>query len=347
MKRFYVIFLFVCMTNTMYAQNYLSQLFNEVRTSTKLYEYNGGKSDITAETPDHFSNITVKDNKLIITYSFKIDDGGKHINSTYVPNIIIRNYTVFIDMTISRIHRAENMHSLSISSADGIKIIKSIEGPSYQMETYYIDNWNINVNSEALESKIYNALNDIWSKNKVATHSSTSSVKGNPTSSSKPIQQYNQNTKLFENNYFSFRYPASWDLVSENGQKIDNNTPSVVIMEHRKNNYEFCPSVNVILGYRKVNETPYSIAYNSYKVLKDMFPSAQLIGNVEKAELAGHQAAKVTVEVIMNGVHFRNTQYVIQIRNNIMLALTIGLKVENYIEQQKVANEIVKTLKIK
>ena len=68
---------------------------------------------------------------------------------------------------------------------------------------------------------------------------------------------------------------------------------------------------------------------------------------LEKTELAGHQGAKVTVEFIMNGVHFRNTQYVIQIKNNIMLALTVGLEAENFVEQQKVTNEILQTLKIK
>ena len=351
MKPLHIIFLFICLIFNQYkasAQEDLLGLLNEVITSIKIQGYDGGKTDSWARVPYNFSDITIKDNILTINYSFKISDGGNHVNGKFVPNIYMHFYTIVIDIPKSILHRStkEYWHSISISSSEGIKIIKSVKD-QYNKETYYVDDWGIEVNSEALESKIYNAFNDIWNKNQITTQSSAASDKRTPASSSKPIQQYNQNTKLFENNYFSFRYPTSWDLASENGQKIDNNTPSVVIMKHRKNDYEFCPSVNVILGYKKINETPYSIAYNSYKVMKDIVPSAQLIGNVEKTELAGHQGAKVTVEFIMNGVHFRNTQYVIQIKNNIMLALTVGLEAENFIEQQKVTNEILQTLKIK
>lgn len=224
MKPLHIIFLFICLIFNQYkasAQEDLLGLLNEVITSIKIQGYNGGKTDSWARVPYNFSDITIKDNILTINYSFKISDGGNHVNGKFVPNIYMHFYTIVIDIPKSILHRStkEYWHSISISSSEGIKIIKSVKD-QYNRETYYVDNWSIEVNSEALESKIYNAFNDIWNANKISTPPSTSSQKGNPSISSK---QTSLNTVANEYKYYQesgFAIKKSYKL-EENTMFID------------------------------------------------------------------------------------------------------------------------------
>lgn len=185
MKPLHIIFLFAFLIFNQYktsAQDDLLDLLNEVITSIKIQEYDGGKTNSLAIVPYNFSDITINDNLLTINYSFKISDGWKHINGKSVPNIYRHFYTIVIDISKSILHRStkEHWHSISISSSEGIKIIKSVKD-QYNKETYYVDDWRIEVNSEALESKIYNVFNDIWTANKPITQSPASSVKTSST----------------------------------------------------------------------------------------------------------------------------------------------------------------------
>lgn len=147
----------VFITSITYAQNNLYLLLNEVKSSVDVpHYYDGGRLVIYGDVVNFYS-LSIEDNNLIMNYIANLNIDG-HINK--------HNFTITIDIPKSEINKTTDtkVHKVNISSAAGIKVTNTT---SSFKETYYVDDWGIKVNSEALESKIYNAFNDIWNANKI------------------------------------------------------------------------------------------------------------------------------------------------------------------------------------
>ena len=210
MKRFYSMLVCLFITSITYAQNNLYLLLNEVKSSVDVpHYYDGGRLVIYGDVVNFYS-LSIEDNNLIIKYIANLNIDG-HINK--------HNFTITIDIPKSEINKTTDtkVHKVNISSAAGIKVTNTT---SSFKETYYVDDWGIEVNSEALESKIYNAFRDIWTENITPTQSSSSSVKENPSNSSK---QTSTNTAANEYKYYQesrFAIKKSYKL-EENTMFID------------------------------------------------------------------------------------------------------------------------------
>ena len=60
--------------------------------------------------------------------------------------------------------------------------------------------------------------------------------------------------QVYSNEYFSIKYPTTWQIVQDDNQVTGNTTVSVQIMEKLKNDYDFRPNINIIVSKKKWSE---------------------------------------------------------------------------------------------
>lgn len=159
MKRLSNLLLFICLSNVLFAQNSLNQLFQNFRTSIELPYYY--KTKVLNNEVANILDLSILDGRMIIRYTM-FGDRKKDARGYYkYPEVRdLHLFIVEIDIVKSKLKKGE-FNNVSIVNDEGITISNSIKDEVFK-ETFLMNWFNIKTNSQALRDKLYNEINKVF-----------------------------------------------------------------------------------------------------------------------------------------------------------------------------------------
>lgn len=163
MKRFNTLLLFMFLSNILFAQNSLNQLFQDFKTSIELPYYYKSKV-LNHRTADDILDLSIIDGKMIVKYTMSGD--RKKTERGYYKYPEVRDlhiFTIEIDIAKSAIIKGKENYDnrVWIENNDGITITDEIKDESFK-ERFLMNWFIIKTNSQALKDKLYNEINNCF-----------------------------------------------------------------------------------------------------------------------------------------------------------------------------------------
>lgn len=160
MKRFNILLLLFCLSNILFAQNNLNDLFLNFRTSIELPYYY--KTKVLNHEVADILNLRILDGKMIIKYTMS-GDRKKNARGYYIyPEVRdLHIFTVEIDIVKSKVRKGKENYDnrVWIENNDGIIITNEIKDESFK-ESFLMNWFILEANSQALRDKLYNEINN-------------------------------------------------------------------------------------------------------------------------------------------------------------------------------------------
>lgn len=146
------------------------------------------------------------------------------------------------------------------------------------------------------------------------------------------------NWKKYDDGTYSIKYPNNWEATKRGDQ--------LILMQKRTNDYEFTPSVNIIIAAQKRTEKPRYLAEAAYKQVKS---TGITIGNAsyETTTLAGLSGCSWATSVSMQGFKLYDKQYIVKKNDNTTFIVSYMIEESKRFSQSKVVNDILSTLIIR
>lgn len=145
------------------------------------------------------------------------------------------------------------------------------------------------------------------------------------------------NWKTCSTAQYSIKYPSNWER-SINGTQV-------IFMQHRINDYDFMPSVNIIVENRKRTESTYYLAQGTYDKMKNLgiTVGSASINSVSVAGLSGHSWS---CNIMMNGFNLYEIQYIIKKSDNTTFIISAMVETNKKSTQLKIVDTMLSTLSI-
>lgn len=153
--------------------------------------------------------------------------------------------------------------------------------------------------------------------------------------------------KLYSNEYFSIKYPTSWQIVQDDNKVTNKTAISVQIMEKQKNDYDFRPNINIIVSANKRKESAKELADITISKNKQAMPKYQLLNENDNIQICNHQGCKIEQQFIIQDYKLRNIQYIVKKKDNTTYTITVSMDANKYSTQISILNSIINSLVIK
>lgn len=146
------------------------------------------------------------------------------------------------------------------------------------------------------------------------------------------------NWKKYDDGAYSIKYPNNWEATKRGNQ--------LILMQKRTNDYEFMPSVNIIIAAQKRTESTRYLAEGAYNQVK---ATGITSGNVsyETITLAGLSGYSWATPVSMQGFRLYDKQYIVKKSDNTTFIVSYMIEESKRSPQLKVINAILSTLIIR
>ncbi|MCM1142658.1 MAG: hypothetical protein NC453_29145 [Muribaculum sp.] len=152
-------------------------------------------------------------------------------------------------------------------------------------------------------------------------------------------------TEIYTDNRMSILYPSSWEIVHKNAKIAANTTIAVQIMEKRRNDYDFCPNVNVIFSREKRTESTSNLAMLSYKQANEAGYATNLI-DIKDCKISGCKGSLAEFTASIEGYDLHIYQYIIKKIDNTTIIITVTLDQGKLKKQLITAKEILNSVTI-
>lgn len=154
------------------------------------------------------------------------------------------------------------------------------------------------------------------------------------------IQQYS-------NEYFSIKYPTTWQIVQDDNQVTGNTTVSVQIMEKLKNDHDFRPNINIIVSKKKWSEPTSYLAQNTIAQNKQIMDSYHLLEQNDDIYINNCQGSVIDYTFNIQGYKLHGIQYIVKKKDNTTFIITATTDAARHSKQKVIANTMINSLKIK
>ena len=154
-------------------------------------------------------------------------------------------------------------------------------------------------------------------------------------------------TKETSNNYFTLKYPSSWQIVMDDNQVTNNTTVSIQIMQKRVNDYDFCPNINIIVSSRKWNESSSQLATTTIRNNEKLIPRYKFIKKTDNISIGGYNGSLITSEYSIDNCKVNSYQYIIKKPDNTVFIISATVDTKENKNQMEVINTILNSIIIK
>lgn len=151
----------------------------------------------------------------------------------------------------------------------------------------------------------------------------------------------------YSNEYFSIKYPTTWQIVQDDNQVTSNTTVSVQIMEKLKNDHDFRPNINIIVSKKKWNEPTSYLAQNTIAQNKQIMNSYQLLKQLDNISINNCQGSLIDYTFSIQGYKLHGIQYILKKKDNTTFIITATTDAANHSKQKVIADAMINSLKLK
>jgi (2Fe-2S) ferredoxin len=153
--------------------------------------------------------------------------------------------------------------------------------------------------------------------------------------------------KQYSNEYFSIKYPTTWQIVQDDNQVTGNTTVSVQIMEKLKNDHDFRPNINIIVSKKKWSEPTSYLAQNTIAQNKQIMDSYHLLEQNDDIYINNCQGSVIDYTFNIQGYKLHGIQYIVKKKDNTTFIITATTDAARHSKQKVIANTMINSLKIK
>lgn len=153
--------------------------------------------------------------------------------------------------------------------------------------------------------------------------------------------------KEYSNNYYSLRYPSSWQIIQDDNYATETTVISLQIMQKQLNDYDFRPNINIIVSATKWAEPTSYLARQTADNNKGVVPNYVEISINNNVEIDGYKGSLLSSRWEYQGFKMRGDQYIVKKADNTTFIITATTDYKKHQEQIKVINEILKSIIIK
>lgn len=153
--------------------------------------------------------------------------------------------------------------------------------------------------------------------------------------------------KQYSNEYFSIKYPTTWQIVQDDNQVTGNTTVSVQIMEKLKNDHDFRPNINIIVSKKKWSEPTSYLAQNTIAHNKQIMDSYHLLEQNDDIYINNCQGSVIDYTFNIQGYKLHGIQYIVKKKDNTTFIITATTDATKYSKQKVIADKMINSLKLK
>lgn len=217
-----------------------------------------------------------------------------------------------------------------------------------EMDAWLMSCEPTSVKGDIASSKIYNFNNyDVTLRNEdIGIHYMITCRNSNPAIENKatidiPLE------KLYSNEYFSIKFPTSWQVIKDDNKVTNCTSISVQIMEKKNNDYDFRPNINIIVSGKKRLESAETLANITISQNRQAIPSYQLLCKDNSVALSHCQGCRIEQQFSIQNYKLRNIQYIVKNPDNIAYTITATMDASKYSTQVHILKQIINSLIIK
>lgn len=205
----------------------------------------------------------------------------------------------------------------------------SMEGDINSCKIYNFNGCNVTLRNEniGIHYMVADNTNDATNKDKIITNISLE--------------------KEYSNEYFSIKYPTSWQIVQDDSRITNSTSISVQIMEKQKNNYDFRPNINIIVSEKKRIESTVTLSNVTISQNKQTLPEYQLLAKNDNIMLSNCKGSRIEQQFTVQNYSLRSIQYMVKKQDNTTYTLTATMDANQYSTQILILKEIINSLIIK
>lgn len=153
--------------------------------------------------------------------------------------------------------------------------------------------------------------------------------------------------KLYSNENFSIKYPATWQIVQDDSQVTNNTSISVQIMEKQKNDNDFRPNINIIVSKKKWSEPTSYLAKNTISQNKQIMNSYQLLEQSDNISISNCQGSLIDYTFNIQGYKLHGIQYILKKKDNTTFIITVTTDAAKHSKQKVISDALINSLKLK
>lgn len=153
--------------------------------------------------------------------------------------------------------------------------------------------------------------------------------------------------KQYSNEYFSMKYPTTWQIVQDDNQVTGNTTVSVQIMEKLKNDHDFRPNINIIVSKKKWSEPTSYLAQNSTTKNRQIMDNYHLLAQRDNISISDCKGSLVDYTFSIQGYKLHGMQYIVKKKDNTTFIITATTDAAKHNSQKITTDEIINSLKLK
>lgn len=153
--------------------------------------------------------------------------------------------------------------------------------------------------------------------------------------------------KQYSNEYFSIKYPTTWQIVQDDNQVTGNTTVSVQIMEKLKNDHDFRPNINIIVSKKKWSEPTSYLAQNSTTKNRQIMDNYHLLAQRDNISISDCKGSLVDYTFSIQGYKLHGMQYIVKKKDNTTFIITATTDAAKHNSQKVTTDEIINSLKLK
>ena len=217
-----------------------------------------------------------------------------------------------------------------------------------EMDAWLMSCEPTSVEGDIASSKIYNFNNyDVTLMNEnIGIHYMIIRNNGNPAIENKatidiPLE------KLYSNEYFSIKFPTSWQVIKDDNKVTNGTSISVQIMEKESNDYDFRPNINIIVSGKKRLESAETLADITISQNRQAISCYQLLCKDNNITLSHCQGCRIEQQFRIQNYKLRNIQYIIKNLDNTVYTITATMDASKYSTQVHILKQIINSLIIK
>lgn len=153
--------------------------------------------------------------------------------------------------------------------------------------------------------------------------------------------------KQYTNKHFSIKYPSSWHIIQDEQRATKNTTVSLQIMEKQKNEYDFCPNINIIVSNKRWSQSTSWLVEQTSINNQHLIPSYRTLSINNNVYLSNYKGSVLRYTFSMQEYNLNGDQYIIKKPDNTTFIITATTDSNKYQEQIKLIQSILYSLIIK
>lgn len=153
--------------------------------------------------------------------------------------------------------------------------------------------------------------------------------------------------RQYSNEYFSIKYPTTWQIVQDDNHVTNNTNVSVQIMEKLKNDYNFRPNINIIVSKKKWTEPTSYLAQNTIAQNKQIMNSYKLLEQSNNISISNCQGSLIDYTFNIQGYKLHGIQYIVKKKDNTTFIITVTSDAAKHSKQKVIADAMINSLKLK